>query len=327
VTNRHVVAGAAQLEVRDSEGRLLATFNELSQRSFSVDLVITPQLPTRTPTLSLSKDAPAVGDRVVVIGAPLGLENTVSDGIVSAFRTTSDTHLLQMTAPVSPGSSGGPVLNERGEVVAITALQLTEGQNLNFAILSSDLRPLYLSQAGHFAFPPAILSGPDSTSTASVTRTGPSAPVLRGLLASLPKAPIASIDDTDFQLQLYGCYGDPKLAVVVCALNFHPVKEGNQRLNIYEAALEATTGGTAGGDVGSDTKKSYRIHGDNDWMPVENASDVPVLLRFITRYEQGVHVQLGLRVGGPLVKRNQAFAPVPIIDIDSSVDASWIFGR
>lgn len=76
------------------------------------------------------------------MGSPLGLEQTASEGIVSAVRDLPDgTKLLQVTAAVSPGSSGGPVLNARGEAVGIACFLLTEGQSLNFAVPINEIKP------------------------------------------------------------------------------------------------------------------------------------------------------------------------------------------
>ena len=94
------------------------------------------------PALPLGdSDAVQIGDKVYVAGNPKGLEGTFSDGIISAIRPGGVPPLvrgkiLQMTAPVSPGSSGGPVLNDGGEVIGISALGSIRGdaQNLNFAI-------------------------------------------------------------------------------------------------------------------------------------------------------------------------------------------------
>ena len=87
------------------------------------------------PIVTLAKEDVEVGQRVVVIGGPLGLEGTVSDGIVSAVRDIpAYGKIIQMTAPVSPGSSGSTAFNMKGEVVGIATLMLKEGQNLNFAI-------------------------------------------------------------------------------------------------------------------------------------------------------------------------------------------------
>jgi hypothetical protein len=80
--------------------------------------------------LELNMTMPDVGQEIIAVGGPLGLENTVSQGIISAIRENT----IQITAPVSPGSSGGPVLNMKGEVIGIVSAQMKIGQNLNFAI-------------------------------------------------------------------------------------------------------------------------------------------------------------------------------------------------
>ena len=83
---------------------------------------------------------PSEGEDIVVIGNPLGLESTVSAGIVSAVRDIpAFGKILQITAPVSPGSSGSPVVNIKGEVIGIATLVIKEGQNLNFAIPSDKI--------------------------------------------------------------------------------------------------------------------------------------------------------------------------------------------
>jgi S1-C subfamily serine protease len=77
-----------------------------------------------------------IGDTVYVAGNPEGFEGTFSPGIVSGFRGAD---YIQITAPISPGSSGGPVMNDHGEVIGIATLSIREGQNLNFAIPVSRL--------------------------------------------------------------------------------------------------------------------------------------------------------------------------------------------
>ena len=81
-----------------------------------------------------------VGDRIATISSPKGLSNTVSDGLVSAIRDDDGQRLIQISAPISPGSSGGPVFDFSGKVVGIATLQMTEGQNLNFATPIDSLR-------------------------------------------------------------------------------------------------------------------------------------------------------------------------------------------
>ncbi len=80
------------------------------------------------------KEGLSRGQRVVAIGSPLGLFNTVSDGIISAFREIDGVNMIQFTAPISAGSSGGAVLNMYGEVVGISTAGFSRGQNINLAV-------------------------------------------------------------------------------------------------------------------------------------------------------------------------------------------------
>jgi tetratricopeptide (TPR) repeat protein len=86
---------------------------------------------------------PAIGERIVVIGSPMGLDQTVSDGIVSAVRELQGSRkVIQITAPISTGSSGSPVVNMKGDVVAVACALMANGQNLNFGIPSERVSSL-----------------------------------------------------------------------------------------------------------------------------------------------------------------------------------------
>ncbi len=117
------------------------------------DLVVLKVAVDDSPVLPLGdSDAVQVGEAVYAVGNPQGLEGTFSEGIVSSIREVGTDRLLQITAPISPGSSGGPVLNGKGEVIGVSVGIFKGGQNLNFAIpvkylellleRSSILRPL-----------------------------------------------------------------------------------------------------------------------------------------------------------------------------------------
>ena len=84
--------------------------------------------------LAISGEQIVPGEKIFVIGTPKGLQATISDGIVSGLRSDEGRDLIQITAPISPGSSGGPVFNKEGEVIGVCVMQYKEGQNLNFAI-------------------------------------------------------------------------------------------------------------------------------------------------------------------------------------------------
>lgn len=134
-TNLHVIAGASVLVVvlpDKSEHRVTDVVAIDEDRDLAIVKIDT----TKQPVLALG-DSGRVrpGDPVVAIGHPLGLEDTVSNGLVSAVRKVDD-HLtiLQISAPIAPGSSGGPLFNDRGEVIGVAAAIITEGQNLNFGV-------------------------------------------------------------------------------------------------------------------------------------------------------------------------------------------------
>src|SRR5262249_30452450 len=96
------------------------------------------------PVLELGdSDQVRAGDPVVVIGHPLGLEDTVSNGLVSATRhVAKGLDILQISAPIAPGSSGGPLFDAHGRVIGVAAMILRGGQNLNFALPANYLRAL-----------------------------------------------------------------------------------------------------------------------------------------------------------------------------------------
>ena len=102
------------------------------------DLIILKVTGLNAPVLQCSNsDASQVGDTVYVVGNPRGLSGTFSNGIISGIRPDPHGKVIQMTAPISPGSSGGPVLNCRGEVIGVSYASHRDGQNLNFAIPSN----------------------------------------------------------------------------------------------------------------------------------------------------------------------------------------------
>lgn len=136
ITNRHVLEGADRAEIKTADGKVYLV-KEILAEDKEGDLILISVAITLKAVhpLSVSASLPEVGERVVVIGNPLGLEQTVSDGIVSAVREIpSFGKVVQITAPISPGSSGSPVVNMKGEVIAVATFQAVKGQNLNFSI-------------------------------------------------------------------------------------------------------------------------------------------------------------------------------------------------
>jgi serine protease Do len=135
ITNLHVVKGVARAEVKLPKGQVfpLTTMVAADEKADLVKLMV--HLPGGVPHyLTVSGARPEVGEHVVVLGSPLGLEQTASDGMVSAIRTMRNRgEFLQISAPISPGSSGGPVVNMQGQVIGIATFQV-KGQQINFAV-------------------------------------------------------------------------------------------------------------------------------------------------------------------------------------------------
>lgn len=152
-TNLHVIGSARSATVRLADGREFSRVEVLALDARH-DLALLRVPTSGLPVLPLG-DSAAVrpGDHVVAIGHPLGLGNTVSDGLVSAVRELDATlTVLQVSAPISAGSSGGPLLNERGEVIGVSTAIAAHGQNLNFGIPVGYLKPL-MSRAGQRGTP------------------------------------------------------------------------------------------------------------------------------------------------------------------------------
>lgn len=139
-TNYHVIRGANRASARFPSGTEVDVTGVLAvDRQHDLALLQTSE-PYATPLSLNQKGETHEGDKVFVIGSPLNLQNTFSEGIVSSIRRGG---LIQMTAPISHGSSGGPVFDESGSIVGISTLAAPGnlGENLNFAVPVSFLKP------------------------------------------------------------------------------------------------------------------------------------------------------------------------------------------
>jgi hypothetical protein len=147
VTNYHVIENASSAIIKLSNGAFYVIQGVIAADK-EKDIVVLKAEGKDFAIVSLGdSDKIEVGEEVVAIGSPLSLEATVSNGIVSGIRRLEDGGLnfIQTTAPISPGSSGGALLDMQGEVIGITSLQFILGQNLNFAIPVNYAQPLLSS--------------------------------------------------------------------------------------------------------------------------------------------------------------------------------------
>jgi len=141
VTNLHVVRGATRAEIKTLDGKgkvyqvngALAVDEEGDLALLSIDMPLQPARVTE-----LARELPDEGEPIFVIGNPLKLEGSVSDGIVSAVREVPNSYrIIQITAPISHGNSGSPVFNLKGQVLGVVTVKVTNGQNINLAIAAA----------------------------------------------------------------------------------------------------------------------------------------------------------------------------------------------
>lgn len=142
VTNYHVIDSAVSIHVRLHDNST-GFASEVIQEDESADVaILLAWLPCgkRPAAIALSAVPPNVGAKVFVISSPLGLENSLSEGLISGIRELEPGRsLLQTSAAISPGSSGGPIVNANGRVVGIATAIRPRGQNLNFAVPAAEV--------------------------------------------------------------------------------------------------------------------------------------------------------------------------------------------
>ena len=146
VTNLHVIRGAVRAEIKTIDGKgKVFPINGLLALDEEGDLaLLAVETPTERPrSTELASELPDEGESIFVIGNPLKLEGSVSDGIVSAVREVPNSYrIIQITAPISHGNSGSPVFNFKGQVLGVVTIKVTNGQNINLAIAAARVAQL-----------------------------------------------------------------------------------------------------------------------------------------------------------------------------------------
>lgn len=225
-TNRHVIDGAASLKILSSNGKELA-FEGVLYSPIAADIALLKVAASGIPALSLEKvKNPVVGESVAVVGSPLGLDGTLSTGIVSAVRRDdgtasgmsggpSEIGVIQISSPISPGSSGSPVVNERGHVIGVATASLSGGQNLNLAlpvrhiryllVVAGDLEPIPVWSA----FPKSEKSVTKRAEPESSAPSEPSPEELENIAAGVALAYLRFGDSGAPRGQGVSWYSDP----------------------------------------------------------------------------------------------------------------------
>ena len=205
ITNYHVIAEGSSALVKLPDGAFYVVDGVLTFDK-ERDIAVIKAHGQDFPTLTLgNSDRVQVGDEVVAIGNPLSLESTVSNGIVSGIRTDEELggRLLQTTAPISPGSSGGPLFNMAGQVIGITTMYLKGGENLNFAIPINDAKRLLKVGISKLEpFPndaPEKEQQPATITTANVQINSPAFKYFNDMLAA---------NEVNTRESTYACFND-----------------------------------------------------------------------------------------------------------------------
>jgi S1-C subfamily serine protease len=137
LTNVHVVAGNTSVSIRRRDGATIAARVESTAPELDIAVVRIGNPDPNQPTLPMGSGTHArPGQEVIALGTPLGLQNTVTRGIVSAVREVGGLTLVQTDAAINPGNSGGPLLDRSGQVIGITTMSMRSSvaQGLSFAI-------------------------------------------------------------------------------------------------------------------------------------------------------------------------------------------------
>jgi len=138
ITNYHVLKGGYAAEVKTYDGKKYPIKLVIAQNRHLDLIKVSVDIPKKSiHWVKIIKSMPDIAERVIVVGSPMGLEQTVSEGIVSAIRKIPKVgEIFQISAPISSGSSGSPVVNINGEIIGVATFQFVKGQNLNFAVPS-----------------------------------------------------------------------------------------------------------------------------------------------------------------------------------------------
>jgi len=141
VTSWHVVSDARKVTARFADNEFVDVPG-LVDKNESADLALVRLAASCRPQVQINTSNAPIGSRAYVIGAPKGYGFSIADGLISQMRNVDGIKQYQVSCPISGGNSGGPLLNQRGEVIGITSWSKTDAQNLNFAVPAAGLSTL-----------------------------------------------------------------------------------------------------------------------------------------------------------------------------------------
>jgi S1-C subfamily serine protease len=204
VTAWHVVHDARRVEARFSDNQRVSVTG-LVDKNERLDLALLQLEAGSRPKLKLASAPPRIGSRVYLVGSPRGLDFSISEGLVSQIRTLDGVRYYQLSCPISPGDSGGPVLNDRGEAIGVVSWRKADAENVGFAIPSPEVARM------NAALPVVAWADADPRSPHPVALPEP-APLVRAAVST--SRPSGADTYLGFQSFLSGHAGE-RLSVIV----------------------------------------------------------------------------------------------------------------
>ncbi len=144
VTAWHVIHDAVRVTARFADNRDVSVLG-LVAKDVGNDVALIKVEAGGRPGVTLTPKRPRVGAQVYVIGAPKGFDFSIAEGLVSQIRTVDGVEYYQLSCPISPGDSGGPVLNDRGQVIGLVSWRKADAESVSFAIPATDVARLNAS--------------------------------------------------------------------------------------------------------------------------------------------------------------------------------------
>ena len=164
VTAWHLIHDARRVQAHFSDGTSAEVVG-LIDKNEKLDLALLQIKCDRRPQLKVAARPPVIGTRIYVVGSPGGFEFTLSEGLIGQIRSVDEVRYYQLSCPISPGDSGGPVLNERGEAVGVVSWRKADAQSLGFAIPAQGVAAL--RKSGPPQPWPIVASSPGAAASAA----------------------------------------------------------------------------------------------------------------------------------------------------------------
>jgi serine protease Do len=188
VTAWHVVQDARRVQARFADDHRVEVVGVVDKNE-ALDLALIKLRSGNRPQLKLNAGTPRIGSRVYVLGSPRGFDFSIGEGLISQIRTVEGVRYYQLSCPVSPGNSGGPIVNERGEAIGVMSWRKADAENLGFAVPCAQAIRLNAAL-------PALAwqeeTVPDSSPSAGSPAPGPT---VRATVPAASDTPAASYQD------------------------------------------------------------------------------------------------------------------------------------